>query len=372
MKFSIKQKNFFKNLQKVNSIIIKNNVNPILENIIIKFKKNFLLLISSSNDIELIIKTKKFFGKCTSEISVLGNKIFEICKILPKDSILDIILKNKKILIKSDKSIFQLLTLKTKNFPRFKKDNLKKIFSIQSNILKNMIDYTYFSISNNDIRNYFNGLLLKFNNFNRIFCTTSTNGHRLSYYYTKISTNVKKFLDFSIIIPRKSVLELNKIISFKTNKIIDIFLNENSVSFKTENITFTSKIIHEKFPNFKKIFIKKPYFKIKINRKKLKKYLSYASILSHQLTKGVYIKFKKNGICVIKSHNQEENVISKFNFNYFKKTIKISINVNYLLNVINILKNKYIIFKLKKKNLQIQIEDPKIKELKYIIMPLQI
>ena len=82
------------------------------------------------------------------------------------------------------------------NPPTIKIDKLK---------IKNILQHVIFSMASQDIRFYLNGLLLKVEQKNIFF--VSTDGHRLSYYNILDEENTQ---EFSVIIPRKAVLEIYK------------------------------------------------------------------------------------------------------------------------------------------------------------------
>ncbi|NIH41038.1 MAG: DNA polymerase III subunit beta [Buchnera aphidicola (Periphyllus aceris)] len=365
MKCIVEQKNIIQPLQKISSILIKNNPNEILGNILIKITKFYILLISTNTEIEIIYKISNNY-KCTpGKITVSGRKILEIFRIISKKSLIYIELINKKLYITSKNSKFSLLTISEKKFPYFKKIEYQKKIYIKQNILKNMLKYTYFSMSTQDIRSYLNGVFIEFKK--KYMKSIATNGHRMAIFKKKYKKKI--FNKLSIILPRKTVIELNKILTNK-KKNIKILYNKNNIQFYLKNIIFTSKLINSNFPDLKHILIKKKKYKIKINTNLLKKSLSHVSILVHEQIKGIFLIFK-NKKCTIISHNQEEQAKYKFKTEYnYKKKIKISVNINYLLDILKILKYDFIYFILDKKIKYLQIEVPEKKELKYIILPL--
>ncbi|CAL4317506.1 DNA polymerase III subunit beta [Buchnera aphidicola] len=364
MKFIIEKKNFLIPLQKISSLLIRNNPNEILGNILIEIDQKNIFLTSTNTEIELMYKISNNYSCIPGKITVSGRKILEIFRIISEKSLIYVKLIKKKLYLSSQKSKFCLLTISAKKFPYFKKKKYKRKFYIKQKTLKNMLEYIYFSMSSQDIRPYLNGIFIEFKK--KYIKSIATNGHRMAIFKKK---NTKKYPKFSIILPRKSVIELLKIINHE-KILVKILYDKNYIQFHINNIIFTSKLINNNFPNLDHILIKEKKYQIKINVKKLKKSLSHVSILVHEQSKGIYLKLKKNQ-CKITSHNQEEKSEYTFNIEYkYPQTLKLSLNINYLLDVLNVLKCDFITFILDEKIQYLQIEVPNKPELKYIILPL--
>ncbi|USS94690.1 DNA polymerase III subunit beta [Buchnera aphidicola] len=366
MKFTIEKKKIIKPLQKINSLITKKSSNEILGNILIEVNKKNILITATNTEIELIYKISNKYKYIKGKITVSGKKILEIFRIISDTLLIKIKLIKKKLYIFAKNSKFYLLTISAKKFPYFKKNKNLIKFYINQNILKNMLKYTFFSMPINDVRPYLNGTFLEFKkNYIR---SIATNGHRMSIFKKKKKNN---FPIFSIILPRKSTIELNKLLKNK-KKPIKILFNKKIIQIYFKKNIFTSKLVNSQFPKLDHILIQKKKYIIKINKNKFKKALSHVSILVHEQIKGIYLKFKKN-LCIITSSNHEEKAQYKFQIKYnYSKKIKLSVNINYLLDVLNVLKYNFIYLILDENVQCLQIEVKEKKELKYIILPLYI
>ncbi|MCW5197412.1 DNA polymerase III subunit beta [Buchnera aphidicola] len=366
MKCIVEKKDLTNPLQKINTLLIKNNPNEILGNILIEVKKSYILLISTNTEIQLIYKIPNKYHCITGKITVSGKKILDIFRVISEKFLIYIKIIDKKLYIYSKNSKFCLLTLPAKQFPYFKKQKYSKKFYIKQKIFKNMLEYTYFSMSVKDVRSYLNGIFIEFTQ--KYIRTIATNGHRIAIFKKKIKKN-QSFPIFNIILPRKSAIELNKLLT-KQDMLIKVLFNQNSIKIYINNIVFISKLINNNFPNLNHILSIKKKYKIQIKKKLLKKSLSHVLILVHSQLKGICLTFKKN-ICKITSDNQEEQARYKFKIKYkYTKKIKISININYLLDVLNVLKSDLIDLIFDKKIQFFEIQTSKKKELRYIILPL--
>lgn len=368
MKFNIKKEKLLKYIKKITNIIIKNPVFPILENIVIDIDKKRLNIISSNLEIEIniFIKKKNYIFFQPGKTSISGKKILQICRNAPKNTILNFHLINNKINITICNSSFQLITLSQENFPIFQKNSHQIRFVIPQYILKKIILLTQFSIANNDVRNFLNGLLIeKKNNY---LYGVATDGYRLAMYKTKTTFDIPSF---SIILSKKSISELFHLLKLTEENII-ITINKNNIKFKIKNISLTTKLIEGNFPNYNDIILKKSMQYISIPLENLKNSLLRTSILCDINFKGVELIFYKN-LLKIKTKNQEnEKSEDSFKIQYKNEKIKFSINIFYLLDILNVINSKNIYFMLNIPVSSIQIKSIEQKKIHYVIMPLRL
>ncbi|ABJ90489.1 DNA polymerase III subunit beta [Buchnera aphidicola] len=368
MEFKIKKNDFFNSFKKMNRIITKNPIFPILENIIIKINEKKLKLTSSNLEVELnAYIDKKFFILYKSGcVAISGKKILNICRNISKDAILHFKIINKKMRICILNSLFELNTMICTNFPIFNDFIKKKEFFISEKILKEIISLIFFSIANNDIRNVLNGILIEYKK-NNLYGVT-TDGYRLSVYKIAINLNIK---NFSIIINKKSILELFRLINY-TNKKVKVIINNNYVAFKINEILLKTKILDGNFPNYNDVILKKKKYSILIPTKPLKKSLSKTSILCNTIFKGVCLNFLKNKLIITSKNQEDEKSYDSFIIDNKKIKISFHINVFYLLDILNVLDVEVITISFRIPISSIQIQSDKKKEILYIIMPLKL
>ncbi|QCI27024.1 DNA polymerase III subunit beta [Buchnera aphidicola] len=364
MKFTIKKTILLKSLQKLNSIIYINYKNEIINNILFHIEHNNTYLISTNLELELIAKINCIIIDQIGEIIVSAKKILNIIRSFPNNSEINIIVKNNIMKLQYHNIYFKLHVLNPKHFPRFQQKKNIDYILINQDKFKNIIYNTHYAMAKQDIRHYLNGMNIEINK--GTILSVSTDGYRMAI--SKINyENIKKKI--SIIIPYKTILELIKILEEKNNK-IKISFNKNSIKIYLEKYIISSKLIDNQFPNYKQ-FLKIIFQKnIIINRQKIKEALTRASILTNQKIPGVRIIIT-NGICTISANNEQDEIVKeKFKINYFHTPIELTMNIHYILDVINIIDNDTIKILLNNENSSICIQDNKFNNSNHIIMPL--
>ena len=214
-----------------------------------------------------------------------------------------------------------LATLPSNEFPIFETGDAVNTIIIKSHDLKDLITSTAFAMGNQDWRHYLNGLFLKLEE--GVLTAVATDAHRLALNCVQVNSEV----NFSGIIPRKSVNEINRFTGENEGD-LNLSINDASLTVTSDNLTFKSKLIDGAFPDYNQVIPTGDSSLLDVNVKDFANSLSRVSILSNDKNKGVKIHLVENNMTV-KSNNAdnelaEETVASK----YSGDEIEIAFNVN--------------------------------------------
>lgn len=336
MKFTIIKEKFLKPIQKLNSIISIHHENPITNNILLYIQDNCTYLISTNLELELIAKIhcNEIFG--VGEILISGKKILNIVRSFPSGSKVQVISENNIIKLQYKDIIFQLNTCSTKHFPRFKINQVMQNIYLNQNEFKNIIYNSHYAMAKHDIRHYLNGMNIEIYS-GKIFAV-ATDGYRMAITYTSCKNTDTHI---SIIIPYKTILELIKILKYQNNQ-IQIYIGNKIIQFHLNEYTISSKLIDNQFPIYKNLLKTQFDKQITLNREILKNALIRASILIHQKLQGVRIIIQKKLCTVYASNEYDETIQEAFPINYNDTSIELTMNISYILDVINIINQKEI------------------------------
>ncbi|MCV2531159.1 MAG: DNA polymerase III subunit beta [Candidatus Lightella neohaematopini] len=366
MKFSIENNVLIKLLQSLYTLTNSSLSLLILNNVLIKVFNNYILFIRNNTEVEIISRIDNCNIVNTGITTVSVKKLYNICKKLSSNNIINISLENNKLIIKSKNSLYSLSTLSDKEFPKinYKKSNLFCI--LPSNVLFDALSCTYFSMAKQDIRYYLNGILFKISS-NTMYIV-STNGHRLSVCKINISLNIS---DLSIIIPRNGILELMRLLN-KHKCSINIFFNSDSISLTIDNYIFTSKLIDGIFPNFISVIPKNTNINISLNLKELKNALSRIITIISDKSYGIKLIISKNKLILIANNLDFEIAKEIIMISYSGKDIEFAFNAIYILDVLNVLQCEILTLTFTDNGILKIISSIHQQLLTYIIMPMKI
>ena len=381
LKVYIKREEILKAIGIVFGAIEKKTSLPILSNILFTVKEKYVQITATDLEIEISTKISENIEILNvGVISVNARKIFEICKSVKINSLIEFshISNDEKLLINSGKSKFQLALLNPESFPKIDlSENLerKNSFTIEQKILKALLKKVYFSIAHHDVRYYLNGILFEVDD--SVVSVVATDGHRLSLAKTNKLNNISK-KKFLFILPKRAASELSRLTE-ELNYNVKISVYEKHIALNFDNFSFISKMIDGKFPNYYKIIEDLNSYYVDVDRQDFKEAIARASILANEQLKGIKLTFENKSI-YISSNNTEnetanEEIVAENNIENSK--VSIIINSAYLIDVCNSLTCRKIRLSFEHENraiflYRIDINNIKDNGIIHIIMPMKI
>ena len=367
MKLSINRETLMEPLQKVLGAIDKRQTMPVLAHVLMECGKEGCVMTATDLEISLRARMKVPVDQPGST-ALPARKLFDICKSLPEDIQIDIRVEGDKANIRAGRTRFSLACLPAVDFPKLENIAAGQEFVISQAVLKKLLDQTAFAMANQDVRYYLNGLMLEVDK-DRIQAV-ATDGHRLSLYSAGTATGSDS--KFQVIVPRKGVLELQRLLSDDDSSEVRIQLSPNHIRIETDSLQFTSKLIDGKFPDYERVLPSDSDKLLEADRDGFRQALTRASILSNEKYRGIRLTLEDKTL-KIQSHNSEqEEAEDVLEVNYNDDPIEIGFNVQYLLDVLNVVHGDSVEIKFKDGNSSILLTDPDDRNARYIIMPMKL
>jgi len=272
------------------------------------------------------------------------------------------------MVVKAGKSRFTLQTLSAIDYPRLEETQWKQEFSLTQQQLNSLLTRTSFSMAQQDVRYFLNGLLIEIHNEHIL--SVATDGHRLAK--TQIEVDPLGIDLVQSIVPRKAVLEIGKFLDAESKESVNVKLNASHISIQSGNFMFISKLIDGRFPDYEKVIPANPDKHIIIDRANLIEILSRAAILSNEKFRGVSLKVEDN-LLTVQSHNpDQEHAKDEMEVEYAGDAIEIGFNVNYLLEALKACDSKEIDLGLLDPNTSCTFHAAGSSDTLYLIMPMRL
>lgn len=366
MEIRLKAKEILNSLQAVIGVVEKKQTLPILAHVLIDIEDNLLKLTTTDMELE-ISASNKIAESQKIQFTAYAKDLIDIIKKIPEETVIKLKIEDQNIYINAGNNNFKLNTFKSKDFPLLPKQEKGNKILINEKDFINLIEKTSFSMGNQHIREYLNGLYLEIDENNITF--VSTDGHRLSIGSVKNENTLKE--KTSVIIPRKAIIEITKILNKSENKEIAIELSENYFSLQNKNKKLITRLIDGKFPDYKSVIPEEFNDPITINKEEFLSNLKQASIFVEERKKCVTLFFKEEELNIFSSSERGQ---AKIQIN-IKNNIetKIAFNIHYLISAIEKIETNQISIFLPIDNKQpCMIKATDNKEYKYIIMPMSL
>jgi DNA polymerase III subunit beta len=196
----------------------------------------------------------------------------------------------------------------------------------------------------------------------------ATDGHRLALSQAELDG--AKLEEQQVIVPRKGVLELQRLMSGDGN--VDIELGANHVRIQLGGIRFTSKLIDGRFPEYDRVIPQESSNELKADKDVLRSALQRTAILSNEKYRGIRLIIRDSGV-VLQAHNPEqEEAEEDVEVEYSGDDIEIGFNVNYLLDAIGAVDGEVVTLSVVDSNSSCLVREPGNDGSKFVVMPMRL
>ncbi len=389
MYFEISRKDLLNPLKMLTGVVEQRQTLPILSMALVKVTQGKLHLTANDSEIEIACSLPIDTGLDSSqegEITLPARKFYDICRSFSDHATIQVqTTEPNKALVKSGKSRFSLACLPAEDFPCSPDLQALKVFRLSQRMLKKMLKQTSFSAATADVRYYLNGVCfhLQQGQLNLV----ATDGHRLALTQESItvdtieteevddeSKDIEEAItdDFQAIVPKKAVTELSSLLSDSDDE-IEISSDNRHIRFVfSENLTLVSKLIDGRFPDYA-VVIPAHADKLAVAQcLQLKQSLSQAAILSNEKFKGVRLAFSENLLTISGRNPEQEESIIECEVEYDNESFEIGFNVQYLLDVLNVIATDEIELHFTDSNSSVLITNRRQDDSKFVVMPMRL
>jgi DNA polymerase-3 subunit beta len=218
-----------------------------------------------------------------------------------------------------------------------------------------------------DVRYYLNGLLLDLRE-DSLRCV-ATDGHRLALCEAPLPTGAQTRKQ--IILPRKGVLELQRLLEGGDRE-IEIEVGRSHLRVRREDVTFTSKLIDGRFPDYDAVIPIGADKELKIDRDVLKAALQRAAILSNEKYRGVKLELSPGQLKIVAHNPEQEEAQEEVEAETSVDGLAIGFNVSYLLDALSALREEFVVVALRDANSSALVREASNDRCRHVVMPLRL
>jgi len=365
MKLTVSREALLKPLQAVIGVVERRQTMPILANVLLVAKDGQVAVTATDLEVELVANADVEV-ESPGDVTVPGRKLLDICRALPEDAEIAIVQSGEKLNLKSGRSKFSLMTLPAAEFPVVEDINAGQSITVSQDTLARLLEKTHFSMAQQDVRYYLNGLLLETGG--KHLRAVATDGHRLALCEAEVDG--EDLPEQQVIVPRKGVLELQRLIGGEGDLTVE--LGTNHLRIQLAGIRFTSKLIDGRFPEYERVVPADTSNQLTADREVFRGALQRTAILSNEKYRGIRLVIKTGGL-LLQAHNPEqEEAEEEIEVEYGGDDIEIGFNVNYLLDALGAIESDEVALALVDGNSSCLLREPGTEECKYVVMPMRL
>lgn len=366
MRFTLQREAFLKPLAQVVNVVERRQTLPVLANFLVQVQNGQLSLTGTDLEVEMVSRIAVEDAQ-DGETTIPARKLFEIIRALPDGSRITVSQSGDKITVQAGRSRFTLATLPANDFPSVDEVEATERVAIGEATLKELIERTAFAMAQQDVRYYLNGLL--FDLRGDALRTVATDGHRLALCETDLekASGAKR----QIIVPRKGVTELQRLLE-SGDREIELEVGRSHVRVKRDDVTFTSKLIDGRFPDYEAVIPIGADREVKVDREALRASLQRAAILSNEKYRGIRVEVSPGNLKISAHNPEQEEAQEEIEADTTVSDLAIGFNVNYLLDALSALRDEYVVIQLRDSNSSALVREASSEKSRHVVMPLRL
>lgn len=373
MWFQIQREALLKPLQLVVGAVEKKQSMPILSNIKLEVLEEGAKLSLTATDLEIELiahavlpaheKTK------VGAITVPARKLMDICRALPEGALLDLQQEGNRVVLLSNRSRFTLAGLPVEGFPSIQDGVGTVTFAVPAVVLRQLLEQVSFSMAQQDVRYYLNGLLFVFEPTG--VRAVATDGHRLATLW--LPATLEALTErYQVILPRKAVVEFAKLLS-ETDVEVVLTLSAHHLRMSALHYSFSTKLIDGKFPNYSQVIPKNTQHVTIAKRELLRDALMRASVLFSDKFRGAGLLFKENTLTIVASNQDKDEAEIDLEIEYEGPPLEIGFNISYIIEYLGVIKTPLIKIGFSEPNASVLFEAVGAEGYSlYIVMPMRL
>ena len=303
------------------------------------------------------------------ETVVSGRYLQEVVRTLPEAEVSIAYDRDTNICtIACGRSHFNLLSMKSQDYPQIIRISEGKTFKVSSAVLNELVRRTTFACATNEARPVFTGTLLEAEG--HTLSMVATDVHRLALNRETIEDEQKG--KDSYIVPKRALEEIRHINNGEVPEEVTIRCTRSEMSFETGNIYYTTRLIEGQFPDYRRVIPPEFVTRVTLRTADFAAAVSRVGLIARASDYNIIKLIFNMGQVHISSDNPivgkaEETVPAVID----GEDIKIALNASYLIDVLKILNGENIVISLNGTLKPAAVRDPEKEDFIYIITPVQ-
>ena len=329
MEFRIQKSEFLKGLRLAQGIADRKSTMPILANVLLRTDgKSKLLLAATDLNVsvssEISAKVEKEGG-----LTVSARHLHDVVAALPGEDVSFRRMENNRANVRAGKVEYKLVGMADRDFPKLPDHREVKYSKIEAFVLRDMIDKTLFSVSNDETRFHLSGVLFECDGERARMI--STDGHRLTRVERPLSGGPT--LPAGVIIPKKGLVEIKRSLDSHAET-VEMGFASNHVFIKANELALALKLVESQFPPYEQVIPKSFTRKLILGRSDFFESIKRAQLLSSE-TRGVRFALEKNHLTISSENPELGDVKEEMDIAYEGEPLTIGFNPKYVLELLS-------------------------------------
>jgi DNA polymerase-3 subunit beta len=337
MKLTIERAALLKALSHVQSVVERRTTIPILSNVLLRAEAGQLALSATDMDVEIVERVAAQIAR-DGRTTAPAHTLYDIVRKLREGAQIEIETPKdidggrNEMVLRSGRSIFTLACLPPEDYPVMSAGDLPHRFSLSAGQLRTLIDRTRFAISTEETRYYLNGIYLHATKSDDapVIRAVATDGHRLARFEMSAPEGAVGMP--GIIVPRKTVLELRKLVD-EGDEAVQIALSESKIRVAIGTAELTSKLIDGTFPDYDRVIPANNDKILDVDCREFAEAVDRVSTISTERSRAVKLGIERGSLTISATSPENGLAVEEVEARYDSAPLEIGFNSRYLLDI---------------------------------------
>ena len=378
MELVVRKTDLLRELQLFQGIVERKNTIPILANVLLEANGAEVKMLATDLEVGLRSKCAATVSKSGS-LTLPAKKLYEIVKALPET---DVRIEEDKggVKVAADRFDSRMQTLPREDFPTLPEATGTISAQLPREAIRQMISKTQFAITGEDTRYFLNGALFLLRG--ESLGLVSTDGHRLAHITVardnaKAAKGAKPGAEADenrVILPRKTLLELGRLLAEGGDGDIQYERGENHLFFTVGDRLLISRMIDGQFPAFERVIPKNNDKHVEFDRDRLTSAVKRVALLSNERSRAVKFQIDKGKVEIASSSPEFGEAKEVLMVDYAAAPVTICFNAQYVLDFLGVVETDTVSLDFKDEMSQAVLKPVGGEgyEYTYVIMPMRI
>lgn len=352
MKFKVNRDHFSNGLAQVLNVVGTRPTMPVLSNVLIEAEDDHLDLTTTNLDLGIRCRIKATIQQSGS-VTLPVRRLASIVRELPSLDVQVESSPNHQVKLTSGGSNFRIMGIPKDDFPPLPEFADEHTFTFEQSVLNQMVSSVSYAQSQDESRHFLNGVFFDFSDGK--LSLVATDGRRLALVHREMDFGGNE--GGSLILPAKTVSELQRLLTKDEKFSISIAFNDRRVAFHIEvadeasglidKVQLISKVVEGNYPNYQQVIPKEVHQRVKVERELFLQCIHRAALVTSDKSNSVKIKLSNNLLEITAASPDFGEAHESLAVDYSGPDLQVAFNPAFVMDPLRALSKDQVVFELK-------------------------
>jgi DNA polymerase-3 subunit beta len=340
MRFTVSQKDFLAQLQKLAAVVPSKSTHPMLNNILFHLEPEEARL--TATDLEISLTTRlKIEGGQGEDVAIPCKRLLEIIRELDERPVTLQTDRNRGLEILSGQGVFQIPCESAEAFPVLPAVQISAELEIPAERLRRHVERLGFAVSTDDLRPVLTGVLFEFKA--EALNLVATDGHRLVRIQDHKLAGQEAL--GSVVIPSKALNLVARSLESGAES-VRLGLAQNHLVFHLGGTQIYTQLINGRYPAYEGVIPQQNENVLQASRPAIYRAVKQVSNCANNVTRQINLALSENRLVVTAEDNEYgSRGRNEVDVDYNGEALEIAFNASYLDQMLRHLDTEQVVFK---------------------------